>query len=207
MTVAAGDVNGDGRADIITGAGPGGGPHVRVFSGVDLSELASFYRLRPDFAGGVSVAAGDINGDGLADIITGAGPGGGPHVRVFSGAGPHRAASFYGLRPGVRRRRERRRRRHRWRRPRRSDSRRGSRRRAARPHLSGADFSELASFYRSARHGERHLGRLGRRCAWPALHQRGHDDVHGRRRRHVHRHHRRQPGAGDHVDAARCPRA
>jgi hypothetical protein len=57
VTVAAGDVNGDGRADIITGAGPGGSPHVRVFSGRDLSELASFYAYHPAFTGGVFVAA------------------------------------------------------------------------------------------------------------------------------------------------------
>ncbi len=84
--VAAADVDGDGHADIVTGAGPGGGPHVRVFSGADGSELASFMAYDPAFSGGVRVAAGDVTGDGLADIITGAGPGGGPHVRVIDGA-------------------------------------------------------------------------------------------------------------------------
>jgi hypothetical protein len=83
--VAAGDVNGDGRADIITGAGPGGGPHVRVFDGATLTQLASFFAFDPSFTGGVAVAAGDVNSDGRADIITGAGPGGGPHVREFDG--------------------------------------------------------------------------------------------------------------------------
>jgi hypothetical protein len=82
--VAAGDVNGDGFADVITGPGAGGGPHVRVFSGVDGSVLSLYYAYSPGFLGGVSVAGGDVNGDGLADVITGAGPGGGPHVRVFS---------------------------------------------------------------------------------------------------------------------------
>ena len=51
MNVAAGDVDGDGLADIITGAGAGGGPHVRAFSGADLSELASFFAFDPAFPG------------------------------------------------------------------------------------------------------------------------------------------------------------
>ena len=93
--VGSGDVNGDGRADIIVGAGAGGGPHVRVFSGVDLSELASFFAYNPAFTGGVFVAAGDVDGDGLADIVTGAGITGGPHVRVFSGADLRELASFF----------------------------------------------------------------------------------------------------------------
>jgi hypothetical protein len=86
VTVAAGDVNGDGKADIITGAGPGGGPQVKVFSGADLSVLATFMAYDMNFTGGVTVAAGDVNGDGKADVITGAGPGGGPHVKVIDGA-------------------------------------------------------------------------------------------------------------------------
>jgi hypothetical protein len=83
--VAGGDVNNDGFADIITGAGPGGGPHVEVFSGTNLSILKSFYPYATTFAGGVRVGSGDVNGDHFADIITGAGPGGGPHVEAFSG--------------------------------------------------------------------------------------------------------------------------
>jgi hypothetical protein len=97
--VAAGDVNGDGIPDIIVGAGPGGGPHVKVFSGANGSLLISFFAYSPAFHGGVSVAAGDMDGDGKADIITGAGPGGGPHIKVFSGANGSLLASFFAYYP------------------------------------------------------------------------------------------------------------
>jgi hypothetical protein len=58
VRVAAADVNGDGRDDIITGAGAGGGPHVRAFSGVDRAELANFFAYDIGFTGGVFVAGG-----------------------------------------------------------------------------------------------------------------------------------------------------
>ena len=69
--MAAGDVNGDGLADIITGAGAGGGPQVKVYDGASFAAFESFYAFNRNFTGGVRVAAADINGDGLADIITG----------------------------------------------------------------------------------------------------------------------------------------
>lgn len=83
VRVAVGDVNGDGYSDIVTATGPGGGPNVKVFSGKDLSVLASFYAFAPSFTGGVSIAAGDFNGDGIDEIVVGAGPGAGPAVRTF----------------------------------------------------------------------------------------------------------------------------
>jgi hypothetical protein len=85
--VTAGDVNGDGRAEIITGPDAGGGPHVRVWQvdGSTVTELAGFFAYGAAFTGGARVAAGDVTGDGKADIVTGAGPGGGPHVQVFDG--------------------------------------------------------------------------------------------------------------------------
>jgi VCBS repeat protein len=97
--VAVGDVNGDGNADVITGAGQSGAPLVKVFSGADLSVLYSFFAYAPQFTGGVRVAAGDVDGDGLADIVTGPGPGVAPLINVFSGSGLVTLASFFAYAP------------------------------------------------------------------------------------------------------------
>ncbi len=85
VLVSSGDTNGDGRDDIITGTGVGGGPRVQVFSGVDDRVLRNEFAYEDSFRGGVLVASGDTDGDGRDDIICGTGPGGGPVVRVLSG--------------------------------------------------------------------------------------------------------------------------
>jgi hypothetical protein len=79
----------DSRPDIITGAGTGGGPHVKVFDGATGATIASFLAYDPTFTGGVSVAGIDSfflhSFTVPGRVVTGAGPGGGPHVRVFNG--------------------------------------------------------------------------------------------------------------------------
>src|SRR4051812_10389337 len=87
VSVALGDLNGDGVPDVVTAPGAGGGPHVRVFDGRTGANLANFNAYDPKFTGGVCVAVGDVDGDGRADVVTAAGPGGGPHIRVFDAAG------------------------------------------------------------------------------------------------------------------------
>jgi serralysin len=100
VRVAAGDVNGDGRADIIAGTRPGAGPHVKVFSGTHGSVLKSLLAYGASFTGGVHVAAGDVDGDGRADITAGTGEGVAPHVKVL-GAGASTLSSFLAGSPGA----------------------------------------------------------------------------------------------------------
>ncbi len=70
VRVAVGDVNGDGGPDLITASGPGAA-HVKVFAGGGLQGSLSFFPYGANYAGGVFVATGDVNGDGFADIVTG----------------------------------------------------------------------------------------------------------------------------------------
>lgn len=65
----AGDVNGDGFADMI--AGTPYSNYARVFSGVDGSVLYTFNTPANNFGMSVS-GAGDVNGDGFDDLIGGA---------------------------------------------------------------------------------------------------------------------------------------
>ncbi|MCR4280455.1 MAG: VCBS repeat domain-containing M23 family metallopeptidase [Candidatus Komeilibacteria bacterium] len=86
VDVALGDIDGNGSLEIITAPGQGGGPHIRIFDKKG-NVLNQFMAYNPAWRGGVNIAAADLDGDGKAEIITGAGAGGGPHVRVFNADG------------------------------------------------------------------------------------------------------------------------
>jgi hypothetical protein len=92
--VAAGDVNGDGWIDVITSPGSGRASEIKVWKnrvGVSSAEgdpigndpIESFLAFGSSFRGGATVAAGDLNGDGKAEIVVGNGEGMSPTVRVF----------------------------------------------------------------------------------------------------------------------------
>lgn len=87
VNVAACDLDNDGVNEIVTGAAWNGGPHIRVFDNMGNVKFNGFFAFDQAFRGGVNVACGDVTGDGVGDIVVGAGLGGGPDVKVFSMTG------------------------------------------------------------------------------------------------------------------------
>ncbi len=83
VRLALADLDGDTIADIITAAGPGGGPHVKIYSGATGELLQSAFVFDSSFRGGIFVSAGDLDGDGVAEIVITPDRGGGPVVAVY----------------------------------------------------------------------------------------------------------------------------
>lgn len=84
VSVSACDVNGDGYEEIITAQGKGGWPIVKIFDGYGNVINEGFYVLDGKFTGGVNLSCGDINGDGISEIVVAAMAGGGPHVLAYT---------------------------------------------------------------------------------------------------------------------------
>src|SRR5262249_13016272 len=85
-------------ADIVTGSDNGATSTVKGFDSATSAETDSFLPYGA-FNGGVRVAAGDLDGDGHAEIITGAGDSGSGNVKVFDGNTGTQTRSFFAYGP------------------------------------------------------------------------------------------------------------
>ncbi len=92
--VATGDVNGDGRPDLITSPGIGLSTQIKVFKNrtgiespnpdpISNNPIYAFLAFGSNFTGGATVASGNLIGDGKAEVVIGNGPGLAPRVRTF----------------------------------------------------------------------------------------------------------------------------
>jgi hypothetical protein len=100
VSVAMGDVDGDGVYDLIVGAGRDQAPEVVVYSGSARNgrnaftvELARFRPFAAEARGGISVTAAPIDGTTADNIIVGSGPGIASEVRVYSSKLPSSSGS------------------------------------------------------------------------------------------------------------------
>ncbi|NBT36603.1 MAG: hypothetical protein EBT21_00375 [Actinobacteria bacterium] len=104
MSVAVADLGSDGKPEILLGNGLGNEPRVHVMR-QDGSEVGSFLAYDQGMGVGVNVAACDLDGDGMNEIVTVPQRGGAPHVRVFNNFGSLIDPGFFaydqGLRSGV----------------------------------------------------------------------------------------------------------
>ncbi len=95
--MAAADVDGNGLDEIITTPGTGCGPQVKVFNRNGTQVLTKgFFAYSQGLRVGLRVAAGDVNKDGKAEIVTVPERGATAQVRVFDYAGKAKGTTgFY----------------------------------------------------------------------------------------------------------------
>lgn len=85
-TLAVGDLGTDGTPELVVGAGPGSVPEILVLrqDGTLIHKFNAFDKTMPK---GVIVSVGDINNDGVNEIVAATGPKHSDFVRVFNGYG------------------------------------------------------------------------------------------------------------------------
>ena len=84
LRVAVGDVTGDGVADVVVVTNGGVRAKAKVINGSTGLIVSGNLLAGSTYTGKVSVAVGDVDGDGKADIVLGTNEGS-PRVRVFHG--------------------------------------------------------------------------------------------------------------------------
>lgn len=93
FTLAVAKTGPNAETRLIVGAGVGSEPRVYVFTTTQAT-VRNFLAFEKPFRGGVNVAAGDVDGNGRAEIIVGAGVGKGPLVRTYSEEGKQQGREF-----------------------------------------------------------------------------------------------------------------
>jgi len=84
VVTTLGDITGDTSPDLVT-APASGGSHITVWDVSSGSLVTSLYAFAPQYRGQIVLAAGDVDGDGMADVVAAVASVAPPHLVVFSG--------------------------------------------------------------------------------------------------------------------------
>jgi cyclophilin family peptidyl-prolyl cis-trans isomerase len=84
LSLDTGDANALGYAQLLVGAGDSGGPRVTLLDVSKQSTLLDYFAYDSASRGGVSVSIADLRGGNVPNIITGAGVGQSPTVKVYN---------------------------------------------------------------------------------------------------------------------------
>ena len=92
-TLALGQFEKAATKNIILGSGTGIEPRVGIYTW-DYQFINNWLAFEPSFRGGVNVAGGDVDGDGIDEVVVGAGPGKPPVIRTFDKDGNQQYSEF-----------------------------------------------------------------------------------------------------------------
>ncbi len=88
VKVGAGDLDGDGKDEIITVPASGAAAELKIFDGYGKAKVSSgFFAFDQNLKNGANLAVADVNNDGRGEIIIGGGSGQEAEIKIFKGTG------------------------------------------------------------------------------------------------------------------------
>jgi cyclophilin family peptidyl-prolyl cis-trans isomerase len=102
VRVGVADVTGDGQGDLVTVAGFGGAPIIRIYDGDTGVEFRTVTIFEDTFRGGLYVDLQDVAGLGYAQIVVGAGFTGGPRISVYDAVTDNVSLNYFAFDPTLR---------------------------------------------------------------------------------------------------------
>ncbi|MFA6272713.1 MAG: hypothetical protein WC693_06535, partial [Patescibacteria group bacterium] len=83
VSLAGGDIDGDGKDEIMVGVGSNATPIVRIFNKTATVILKEYLVYSETFQGGINISSSDTDADGRDELLVLPAAGGGPNLRII----------------------------------------------------------------------------------------------------------------------------